>query len=226
MKLGVLFSGGKDSCYALFKAMQEHEVVCLISLMSKNKESYMFHTPNINLVEKQAECLDLPIIIQETKGIKEEELKDLEKVIKEAIKKYKIEGLVTGAIESVYQSSRIQKICDKLNIKCINPLWKKNIEEYWNELIKNGFEIIITAVAAQGLDESWLGKKIDLKNLEELKKLSKKYQFHLGFEGGEAETLVINGPIFKKKINILKAKKEFKDNSGVYTIEHIEIIKK
>ncbi|MFA5176173.1 MAG: diphthine--ammonia ligase [Candidatus Nanoarchaeia archaeon] len=226
MKLGVLFSGGKDSCYALFKAIQEHEVVCLISLMSKNKESYMFHTPNINLAEKQAECLDLPIIIQETKGVKEEELKDLEKVIKETIKKYKIEGLVTGAIESVYQSSRIQKICDNLNIKCINPLWKKNVEEYWNELIKNGFEIVITAVAAQGLDESWLGKKIDLKNLEELKKLSKKYQFHLGFEGGEAETLVINGPIFKKKINILKAKKEFKDNSGIYIIEHIEIIKK
>ena len=113
MKLASLFSGGKDSCYATYLTKQQgHEIVCLISIFSKNLESYMFHTPSIKQVKKQAEAMNLPLIIQETKGEKEEELRDLERAIKTAIKEYKIQGIITGAIKSVYQSSRIQKICN------------------------------------------------------------------------------------------------------------------
>lgn len=125
MKLGVLFSGGKDSTFAAWLAKKNgYEIACLISIISENKESYMFHTPSVSKTEKQAEAMEIPIIIRKTKGEKEKELNDLKKAIKKAKEKFKIEGIVTGAVESVYQASRIQKICNELNLECFNPLWQ------------------------------------------------------------------------------------------------------
>lgn len=142
MKLGVLFSGGKDSCYAAYKAKQKgNELICLITMLSENPDSYMFHTPSIKQTQAQAKAMNLPLLIEKTKGVKEEELKDLEKAIKQAIKKHKIEGIVTGALFSNYQASRIKKICDKLKIKCINPLWHKDELDYLHELINNKFNL-------------------------------------------------------------------------------------
>jgi len=125
MKLALLLSGGKDSLYAGFLAKKHrHELACLITINSENKSSYMFHTPSINQTKKQAQAMALPLIIQHTKGKKEAELHDLEKAIKLAINKYHIEGIITGAIQSTYQASRIQSICNKLKIECFNPLWQ------------------------------------------------------------------------------------------------------
>ena len=225
MKLGVLFSGGKDSTYAAWLAKKEgNELVCLISVFSENKDSFMFHTPAIELTKKQAQLMNLPLIIEKTKGEKEIELEDLERVIRLAIKKYKIEGIITGAVESVYQASRIQKICNELDIECFNPLWQKNPKEYWEEMLALGFKVIIVGVAADGLSEEWLGKEITNDNFFELEKLSNKYHFHLGFEGGEAETSVLACPLFKGRINILDAEKVWNGNSGVYKIKAVELI--
>jgi len=227
MKCGVLFSGGKDSTYAAYIVKKsKYEISCLVTIISENPDSYMFHTPSITQVEKQAQVMNIPLIIQKTKGEKEKELKDLEKAINKAKSEYGIEAVVTGAVASVYQTSRIQKICDKLDLLCFNPLWQKNPEEYWNELLKNGFEIIITAVSANGLDEEYLGKKIDNLMLEKLKEKSSKFGIHLSFEGGEAETFVLDCPLFYKKLKILKAEKKFYRNSGVYDIIDIVLVEK
>jgi len=220
MKLGVLFSGGKDSCYSAYLAKQKgHELTCLISVFSKNKESYMFHTPSISKVKKQAEVMGIPLLIQKTKGKKEEELKDLKNVILKAKEKYKVEGIVTGALASVYQSSRIQKICDELELKCINPLWKKNEIKYLKELIKNKFEVIITGVFAYPLDNSWLGRPIDNKFIEKVQILSKKYKIHPAGEGGEFETFVLDCPLFKKPLKITDSKISGEKNSWSMEIE-------
>jgi len=197
MKLGVLFSGGKDSNYALFEANKTDEVKVLISLDSKNKDSYMFHTP-IEDVDKQAKKLKIPLIKFKTKGEKEEELKDLKKAIEKAKKEFKIEGVVTGAVASTYQASRIQKICDELDLWCFNPLWQMNQEKLLRDLIKDGFKFKIVKVAADGLDDSWINRIIDKKAIDELVKLRKKYRFNVAFEGGEAETEVIESPLFRK----------------------------
>jgi len=203
MKLGILFSGGKDSTYATYLAKQAgYKIECLISIESKNQDSYMFHTPKIELTKEQAKLMNIPIISQITNGEKEIELEDLEKAIKKAIKEYEIEGIVTGAVESVYQSSRIQKICDKLNIECFNPLWQKNQIELLNELIKNKFEVIITKVAAEGFNDSHIGKKLDKNLIEELINLKEKYKINPAGEGGEFETLVTNCPLFKKELSL------------------------
>ena len=210
MKTAVLFSGGKDSVYSAYLAKQAgHELTCLISVISKNKESYMFHTPSIKKTKAQAKVIGLPLLIQKTKGEKEKELKDLEKVIAKAKKKFRIKAIVTGALYSEYQSSRIRKICDKLNLKCINPLWQKHEIKYLQELIKNKFKVIITAVAAYPLDQTWLGRTINEKFIQDVKPLKQKYKIHPAGEGGEFETFVLNCPLFQKPLKV----KSFKDFS-------------
>jgi len=226
MKLGALFSGGKDSTYALLKTWEKNHVVCLITVISRNKESYMFHTPNIEITQLQSEAIGLPLIQETTEGKKEEELKELEKAIKKAKETYKIEGVVTGAVESIYQSERIQRICDNLDLSCINPLWKKDQEELLKEIINNKFKVIISGIFAYPLDESWLGRIIDEKAIKELVELRKKYHISPSGEGGEIETTVLDAPFFKKKIEILESEIQAKDNSGVFIIKKARLINK
>ena len=214
MKLGILFSGGKDSVFASYLAKQEgNELTCLISIFSKNTESFMFHTPSIKEVEKQAKVMDLPILIKGTEGERERELEDLEEVIKKAKSKFKIEGIVTGAVASTYQAYRIKKICDKLKLECINPLWQKDQIEILNDLIKNKFKVIIVGVAAYPLDESWLGREINKDFIKDAKKMQEKYKIHPAGEGGEFESFVLNCPLFKRELKIIDKKIKGENNS-------------
>lgn len=219
MKAGVLFSGGKDSTLALHIAAEKEKVVCLITVFSKNKESYMFHTPNIDVVGLQAEALGLPLVTTETEGNKEEELQDLQRAIVEAIKRFQINCIVTGAIESVYQSSRIQKICDELDIECLNPLWKHDQKKLLEKLVDEKFRVIISGIFAYPLDEKLLGKQIDLEVIARLVELQGKYGISPSGEGGEIETTVLDAPLFKRRIKVLGSSVEVKGNSGVYNIK-------
>jgi diphthine-ammonia ligase len=208
MKLALLLSGGKDSVYSGYIAQKAgNELSCAITMVSKNKDSFMFHTPSINKTQKQADSMGIPCVIKETSGIKEEELDDLEDAIIEARKKYHITGIVTGAIKSVYQATRVQKICDKLGLKCFNPLWQSSEIEYLEELIENNFKIIVVGVFAYPLDKTWLGREIDKKFIEEVKELQDKYDIHPAGEGGEFETFVLNCPLFRKELKV----KSFED---------------
>lgn len=223
MKVGVLFSGGKDSCYALYKASRKHEIACLLTINSENPDSYMFHTPNTQLTELQAKSLKIPILAKTTRGEKEKELEDLKELIKEAKNKYNIQAIVTGAIHSVYQSSRIQKICDELKLQCINPLWQKDQIELLNEIVREGFEVIITRVSAYPLGKDLLGKAINQEMISRLNSYEEKYKINPAGEGGEIETFVVDMPLFRKRIEIRKAKKEYADYNGFFRIEEAKL---
>jgi ABC transporter with metal-binding/Fe-S-binding domain ATP-binding protein len=226
MKLGVLFSGGKDSTLALHKAHEKEEVACLITLRSKNPESYMFHTPNINLSALQAEALGIPMVTKETEGKKEEELADLQEAIAEAQKTFHSEGIVTGAVESVYQAQRVQRICNRLDLWCFNPLWKHNPKALLEELVEKRFSVIISGIFAYPLDESWLGKQIDPNIIRKLVALQQEIGLSPSGEGGEIETTVLDAPLFKKRIEILDYAVEAKGNSGVFRINAARLIQK
>jgi diphthine-ammonia ligase len=226
MRLAVLFSGGKDSTLALLKTAEREEVACLISLVSKNKESYMFHTPNIGITRLQAKALELPLIRELTEGEKEEELKDLKEAIRRAEEKFKIEGVVTGAVESVYQTERIQRICHELGLWCFNPLWKKDPQELLEEIVSKGFEVIISGVFAYPLDKSWLGKKINEGLIGKLMTLQEEYGISPSGEGGEIETTVLDAPLFKKRLEILDFAVESDGNSGVFQIKKARLTEK
>ena len=226
MRLGVLFSGGKDSTFALHKAAEKEEVACLITLVSENKESYMFHTPNIDVTALQAEALGLPLIKRVTEGKPEEELKDLEAAIAQALKNFQIEGVVTGAVESVYQAARIQRICNLLGVWCFNPLWKRNQKALLEEIVAAGFNVIISGVFAYPLDRTWLGKQIDADMIARLVYLSREYGLSPSGEGGEIETTVLDAPLFEKKIEVLDSEVEAKGNSGVFRIKQARLAEK
>ena len=226
MKLGVLFSGGKDSVYATYLAIQKEEVSCLIALVSENDESYMFHTPNIHLTSLQAEAMGIPILEYITKGIEEEELEDLKKVISLAVEQYDIEGIVTGAVLSVYQATRIQKICDSLGLWCYNPLWHIDQDWYMQYLIDEGFEVIVSGVFSAPFDETWLGRHIDNEALRLLRIYAAKYGITLTGEGGELETLVTDAPYFKKKLVILQSESVYANYNGRYSVQKAEVREK
>jgi predicted ATP pyrophosphatase (TIGR00289 family) len=219
MDVAVLFSGGKDSTMAVYAALEAKEdVKYLLSMKSRNDESYMFHVPNIHVTDLLAEALDIPIMSVETDGVKEEELEDLKTAFIN-LKNSGVEAIYTGALYSVYQKSRIEKLGKEVGLKIISPYWHVDELEYMRKIVSLGFKIMICGVAAWGLDESWLGRIIDDETIDELLKIHEKYYVDIAFEGGEAETLAIDGPIFKKRIKILKYKKEWHLDSGVYIIE-------
>jgi diphthine-ammonia ligase len=171
--------------------------------------------------------MEIPLLTYDTLGEKEIELEDLKKAIEKAKNEFAIEGVVTGALKSEYQASRIQKICDELELECINPLWDMDQEEEIREVIKLGFKFIITKVAAYGLDKSWLGRVITNEDVDKLMEINKKIGINVAFEGGEAETLMIDGPIFKSKLEIKKAKTIMENEfTGIYNIEEVEVVEK
>lgn len=214
MNAGVLFSGGKDSMYATYLAKKHGLTIsCLLTMFSENKESYMFHTPSITKVEKQAEVMDLPLLIQITKGEKESELMDLENIIKHARDDFDVQGIITGAVESAYQASRVQRICDTLGLECFNPLWQKDQMALLRDLIEDGFDVIITGVFAYPLTEEWLGRHIDESFLSDVTDLNKNHQINPAGEGGEFESLVLNCPLFSHSLSIKETHTRGKGNS-------------
>jgi diphthine-ammonia ligase len=225
MRLAVLFSGGKDSSLAMQRVMERGlSVTKLVSIVSKSPESYMFHYPNIQLTELQARAMEIPLVKKVSEGKKEKELKDLEEALRQIRKD--VEGVVVGAIASRYQRDRISKICTRLGLSMEAPLWGEDPGKLWNEVIERGFKIIIVGVACEGLGREWLGREIDSKAFGELERLSKKYRFHLGGEGGEFETLVLDAPFFRKRLVIKKAETEWQGDSGYYWIKQAWLVDK
>ena len=224
MRLGVLFSGGKDSTFACWKAMEKEEVVCLISVLPENPESYLFHTPNIDLTALQAEAAGLPLVTVESEGVEEDEVADLSRAISRAVERHGIEGVVTGAIHSVYQATRIQRVCHDLGLWCFNPLWQRDQEEYLEEVVSSGFRFLISGVSAAPFDEAWLGREMDRQAVDELKALARRYRMNPAGEGGEYETFVFDSPFFRKRIGVLRASREYHGDHGIFRIKEARLV--
>lgn len=200
-KAAVLFSGGKDSCLALYKSVKNGDnVKYLLSILPESYDSYMYHKPNLKLLRTQAKMLGIRLITQKSSNGKEDELDDLIKLINKV--KNKVDYLIIGGIASNYQGERINKIAEKTGLKVISPLWDYSTKKLWEELLKNKFKVIITKIACDGIPKDVLGKIIDKNLFENLKDLSQKHKFDLNFEGGDAETSVLFCPLFKREIKI------------------------
>jgi ABC transporter with metal-binding/Fe-S-binding domain ATP-binding protein len=217
--VGVLFSGGKDSTLAAHLAVEAgHQVACLITMHPRRLDSYMFHYPNVQWTRLQAEALQIPQLIHQTEGVKEEELRDLEAALALARDRYGIEGVYTGGLASNYQRQRFEAVAAKLGLRCLSPSWGRRPEGYLEELLDRGFRIMVVGVAAAGLGEEWLGRILDHQALEELRALHRRYQLHLGFEGGEAETFVLDAPLFKAAVEVVQGERVWWGDAGIYRI--------
>jgi len=220
MNLVSLYSGGKDSTFALYKTLKDgHQVSCLITILPDRDDSLFFHYPNAYCTLYQAECLGIPLISTRTRCEgKERELNALEQALAKAKQTFAIDGIVTGGLASKFQRENFQQVCNKIGLKYYSPSWSIDQTQYMHDLLANNFAIMVVGVSAAGLDDRWLGRILDSSVLKELESLSKKHGFSIAFEGGEAETFVLDCPIFKKRIEITNAKKHWDGVRGYFEI--------
>ncbi len=221
MRVAALFSGGKDSVFALYIAQQYGwEVTHLVTLLPDKSDSWMFHSINTQHTGMLAQALGVPLVKRTTAAEKETELLDLQKILQEL----EIDGVISGAIASEYQRTRIEKICDELGIKSFTPLWHKNQALLLRDQVNAGFHIIIVGVFAEGFTESWLGRTIDKATIETLEQLNQSHGINIAGEGGEYETLVLSGPLFSRRLVIDESVKEWNRDSGVLQVKkaHLE----
>jgi len=223
LRVAVLVSGGKDSALSLHRVLKKgYEIKYLVSMLPQREDSWMFHFPNIHLTDLFAEAVEIPLVKAETTGIKETELKDL----KTLLATLDVEGVVSGAVSSRYQKERIDKICHELNLRSIAPLWQEDPLQLLKEIIELNFEVIMVGVYAYGFNESWLRRKITPSTVDSLLDLNKKFGISLVGEGGEYETLVLDMPYFRRKIQLLQTEKVWEDDSGYLLVKKARLVDK
>lgn len=213
MKVVTSWSGGKESCFACYKAMLDgFEVSHLLNFVSK-EERCMSHGLDPKLMVAQSEVIGIPIIQREvTWDTYEEGFKATMMKLKQIGKK----GAVFGDIDIQEHKEWVNRVCSEVGIIPMEPLWGLNPEQILTDFTNEGFEAIVVNVKADIFGEEWLGRKVDEKFLEDLRELQREHNFHICGESGEYHTLVTDGPIFKKRIKILDSKRVLKEGYWKY----------
>ncbi len=230
-----LFSGGKDSSWALYRALEEGLPVERLVTVHPAGDSYMYHVPATELATLAAESVGIELIDVEPDDFGAEsaadsgtqgdaELEPLEAALEDldADLPGGIAGVTAGAVESEYQTSRIRGLCDRLGCELFAPLWQEDPRELADAMLEAGFEIAIIQVAARGLDESWLGRTLDREAIDELEALNEEYGVHVLGEGGEFETFVVDGPHMDRRID-LEYETEWEGTRGRLRITDAEL---
>lgn len=228
MKLAALFSGGKDSTFSIHLARKMgHTVDCLITMRPAADDSMLFHYPNSWVTEHLAQAMQLPVLSFEVKGkSKEDEMKALAEAISQAKSLYGIEGVVYGGISSGFQKQAFEQVCRAHSLEPVSPLWGVEPAKYMKELVGAGFQTMIVGVSAMGLGKELLGRTLDSDLVGHLEQLSKRYRFNLTFEGGEAETLVTDCPMFSKCLQVKKADTHWDGQRGIFEIQEVVLVNK
>lgn len=211
--VALLFSGGKDSNYAFHILEKEgYEVCCLISVVPEDRHSMLLHAVNSIFVILQGEAIGKPLLLSVADRGDEEGI--LTTLLEKAKEVYGARYLASGGVASKYQKGRFEDLAKDVGLMVISPLWMVDQEMYIRDVVMSGIRAIITRVAALGLDEAALGRPIDTATAEEIITLSRRYMFNPSFEGGEAETFVIDAPFYRKRIKILEAVKRWYGDWG------------
>jgi ABC transporter with metal-binding/Fe-S-binding domain ATP-binding protein len=211
-----LFSGGKDSSWALYRALEEGLPVERLLTVHPEGESFMYHVPATELASLAAESIGLPLVDvhpadfdarapenEDSSARGDRELEPMEEALEHLARELGgLGGLTAGAVESEYQTSRIRAMADRLGCELFVPLWGEDPRELAESMLDADFEILVLQVAAGGLDCSWLGRRLDADALADLESLNERYGVHLLGEGGEFETFVVDGPHMSRPIEL------------------------
>jgi diphthine-ammonia ligase len=209
-----LFSGGKDSSLALYRALEAGLPVERLVTVHPEGDSYMYHTPATDLTALAAESIGIELVdvhpddfeadtATDSGAQGDRELEPLERALEELRGDLGgLGGVTAGAVESEYQTSRIRAMAERLGCEVFAPLWQEDPRDLADAMLDAGFDIRIVQVAAGGLDESWLGRRLDRDALADLERLNEEYGVHLLGEGGEFETFVVDGPHMDRRIRL------------------------
>ena len=238
MKFIGLLSGGKDSMFAVGKAMSMgHEIVCAANLYSNEEaDSFMFQTCGTPLLPAIAEALGIPLIHRELKGksscktmtytvTEKDEVEDLYELLLEAKYQFpEVQAVVSGAVFSDYQRIRVEHVCSRLGLSSISPLWRHNQKDLLQEMHSEGYKSTIIKISSMGLQEKHLGSDTT-SQIDYFDSLNKKFGFNVAGEGGEYETLILDAPIMKKRLILGSTEKVLTGNSAYSPYGHL-LIKK
>jgi diphthine-ammonia ligase len=220
MRLAALFSGGKDSTYAIYLMEQQgHSVIHLVSVLPSNPHSMVFHTPNLHLLPQMAEAMGKSMITAHSDGT---EGGDLEAMAR-ALSLIKVDGVVTGAIASDYQWDRINWVCERLGLRVFSPLWRREQEMLLRDLFSSGIEAVVAAVMAEGLGPEWLGRPLDEMALTELLELRRIKGVNPSGEGGEYESLVIDSPLHLKRLELVEVERSVARDQARLMVRRVEL---
>jgi len=196
----VSWSGGKDSCFACYKAMcSEYDISYLVNFISEEYKRVSFHGTEAKLIQLQAEALDTPLLQKETtwNGYEQEFKEAVRSLIPNGIR-----GMIFGDIYLQEHKDWAERVCGELGIEAIEPLWGQEPERILLDFIDMGFEAMIVSAKSDLFDGEWIGRKVDWEFLRYLKDNN----IDLCGENGEYHTFVTDCPTFKKKIKITKSK--------------------
>jgi len=226
MEVAVLYSGGKDSTYAIEKCLQKKwKIKYLLSVKPTRNDCYLFHFATVEHTKDLAKILGIKHIYV-TCDVADPEKEAL--IVKDVVEKNPVDALVLGGIG--LQETQLRSIRDAvfpLGVEVFASHTGSDHGSLVKEMIDKGYDIRVTQVAVEGLGKSWLGKKLTTKSLQELKTLSERYGFHVGAEGGHYDSLVVDGPIFTKKLEILEAEAIMEDEyCGYLNITKFAIVEK
>ena len=215
MRLASLFSGGKDSVFSMYLAVQSgYEVPYIVSMKPVNNESWIFHVPNIDMVPAMAEAMGRIHVQGYTDGTEEGDMSGL----REALSGLDVDGIVMGAVWSDYQMDRMNRVCDELGLKVFAPLWRKSQDLVLDEIVDSGIEAVIIGYYAEGFGPEWLGRKIDRDAVDELAGLNRRFSVSVTGEGGEYETFVTDSPLHSYPLEITSSENEIGRNTGTMNI--------
>ncbi len=220
MRLASLYSGGKDSTFSMYLAEQMgHEVPCLVSVMPKGDDSWIFHVPNLKLMPLMAEAMGKRMVAAASDGTEEGDVAGLRR----ALEGLDVDGVVTGAVWSDYQWDRINMVCGDLGLKVLSPLWRKDQDLVMDEFLASGIRAIIVGCYAEGLGEEWLGREIDAEAVAELKKIRGRTGISILGEGGEYESMTIDSPMHSLSLSVDLAEKDWSSKGGTLRVREASL---
>lgn len=222
MKKGISFSsGGKDSILALHLARSAGiEVTSMITMIPEDPESMLYHTHNVDLVRIIADVIGLTWI--PVRAPQDEEKESL----KYALSDIDADYLITGGIASVYQKVKFDEVCEQSKMKHYAPLWGTSPTDLYDKILRLKMNVIIVSVAAYGLEEEWLGRHLNEETVKLLLGRAEKYRFNAVGEGGDLDTLVLDAPLYRKKLIPSKMIREWHGDRGRLVISELDEVEK
>ena len=200
------WSGGKDSCFALYEAIEKgYEISHLVNFISKEFRRVSFHGTEAKLIQLQSQAVGIPLLQKETtwNGYEQEFKEAVQSLIPSGV-----EGMVFGDIYLQEHKDWVERVCGELGIQAIEPLWGKITEDVLSNFIENGFEAVIVSAKSEVIDKDWIGRQVDKVFMEYLKRKN----IEICGENGEYHTLVTDGPIFRRRIRLMKSRAISRDD--------------
>jgi ABC transporter with metal-binding/Fe-S-binding domain ATP-binding protein len=223
MRLAAMYSGGKDSTFAMYLAEQMgHEIVCLVTVRPEDRASWIFHTPNLSAVPAMAEAMGMELVTAVSDGTEEGDMA----AMRDVLSGLDVDGIVVGALWSDYQWDRMNLICGDLGLVVLAPLWRKDQDMVYDEMVSAGIEAVIAGVFAEGLDGEWLGRRLDADTKSGLCRLRDRYGISIMGEGGEYESMTLDSPMHLKRLVISGSEKRMERNAGTLEVTGVALEEK